>query len=153
MLCDALIQVAHGANEQQVASEFVNAQGIKFTAVEPEQPDASSDKGSSYCNLDPSRNANPTLGDDNVLVCVGAPPVPYGLPCVRELFRFLISLINPNDRHNSDSMIHLGLSLLTVAMETSADSVAPFTALISLVKDDLCRNLFFVSRLVLLLLW
>ena len=25
-------------------------------------------------------------------------PTPYGLPCVRELFRFLISLINPNER-------------------------------------------------------
>lgn len=30
---------------------------------------------------------------------VGAGPlVPYGLPCIRELFRFLISLINPHDR-------------------------------------------------------
>jgi len=26
------------------------------------------------------------------------PLVPYGLPCIRELFRFLISLINPHDR-------------------------------------------------------
>ena len=35
------------------------------------------------------------------LMCflVGAGPlVPYGLPCIRELFRFLISLINPQDR-------------------------------------------------------
>ena len=23
--------------------------------------------------------------------------IPYGLPCVRELFRFLVSLINPHD--------------------------------------------------------
>lgn len=26
--------------------------------------------------------------------------IPYGLPCVRELFRFLVSLINPHDSHN-----------------------------------------------------
>lgn len=26
------------------------------------------------------------------------PLVPYGLPCVRELLRFLISLVNPHDR-------------------------------------------------------
>jgi len=27
-----------------------------------------------------------------------APLIPYGLPCVRELLRFLTTLINPHDR-------------------------------------------------------
>ena len=34
--------------------------------------------------------------------------VPYGLPCVRELLHFLISLINPLVRQNSEAMIHVG---------------------------------------------
>ena len=35
-----------------------------------------------------------------VLFLAGSgPPIPYGLPCVRELLRFLISLINPYDRY------------------------------------------------------
>lgn len=35
--------------------------------------------------------------------------VPYGLPCVRELLRFLISLINPLERQNTDAMTFVGL--------------------------------------------
>ncbi|XP_072165610.1 Golgi-specific brefeldin A-resistance guanine nucleotide exchange factor 1-like [Diadema setosum] len=70
------------------------------------------------------------------------PPVPYGLPCVRELLRFLISLINPYDRHNTDLMMHMGLSLLTVGIETGCDHIPSFSALIALVKDEMCKNLF-----------
>ncbi|KAK9718628.1 Guanine nucleotide exchange factor in Golgi transport N-terminal [Popillia japonica] len=68
--------------------------------------------------------------------------VMYGLASVRELFRFLISLCNPMDKQNTDVMIHLGLSLLTVALEVGADSIGKYSSLLSLVRDDLCRNLF-----------
>ncbi|KAJ8418284.1 hypothetical protein AAFF_G00139930 [Aldrovandia affinis] len=70
----------------------------------------------------------------------GVALIPYGLPCLRELFRFLISLTNPNDRHNSDVMMHMGLQLLTVALE--AAHMAPYQSLLGLVKDELCRHLF-----------
>ena len=60
--------------------------------------------------------------------------VPYGLPCVRELFRFLISLINPNDRHNSDVMTHMGVALVTVALESGVDHIPAFPSLLALVK-------------------
>lgn len=70
---------------------------------------------------------------------------PYGLACVRELFRFLISLCNPVDKQNTDLMIHLGLTLLTVAFEIGADSIGKYQCLLTLVKDELCRNLFSVS--------
>ncbi|XP_029768731.1 Golgi-specific brefeldin A-resistance guanine nucleotide exchange factor 1 [Terrapene carolina triunguis] len=66
--------------------------------------------------------------------------VPYGLPCIRELFRFLISLTNPHDRHNSEVMIHMGLQLLTVALESAP--VANCQSLLGLLKDELCRHLF-----------
>ena len=74
------------------------------------------------------------------------PLIPYGLPCVRELFRFLVSLTNPLDRHNSDVMIHMGLSLLTVALESGADHIGPHSSLMFLVRDDMCKNLMFVSE-------
>uniref|UniRef100_A0A8C1TSK9 Golgi-specific brefeldin A-resistance guanine nucleotide exchange factor 1 n=1 Tax=Cyprinus carpio TaxID=7962 RepID=A0A8C1TSK9_CYPCA len=66
----------------------------------------------------------------------GAALIPYGLPCLRELFRFLISLTNPHDRHNSDVMLHMGLQLLNVALE--AAHIAPYQSLLCLVKDELC---------------
>uniref|UniRef100_A0A7M4E0T3 Golgi brefeldin A resistant guanine nucleotide exchange factor 1 n=1 Tax=Crocodylus porosus TaxID=8502 RepID=A0A7M4E0T3_CROPO len=70
----------------------------------------------------------------------GTALVPYGLPCIRELFRFLISLTNPHDRHNSEVMIHMGLQLLTVALESAP--VANCQSLLGLVKEELCRHLF-----------
>ncbi|GFR62155.1 Golgi-specific brefeldin A-resistance guanine nucleotide exchange factor 1 [Elysia marginata] len=69
------------------------------------------------------------------------PLVPYGLPCVRELFRFLVSLTSPLDRHNTDVMVHMGLSLLVVAMETAGDHISSYSSLLYLVKDELSRNL------------
>ncbi|XP_031246394.1 Golgi-specific brefeldin A-resistance guanine nucleotide exchange factor 1 isoform X7 [Mastomys coucha] len=70
----------------------------------------------------------------------GTALLPYGLPCIRELFRFLISLTNPHDRHNSEVMIHMGLHLLTVALESAP--VAQCQTLLGLIKDEMCRHLF-----------
>lgn len=77
---------------------------------------------------------------------VGASLIPYGLPCLRELFRFLISLTNPHDRHNSDAMMHMGLQLLTVALESG--HIANYQSLLVLVKDELCRHLFQVREYI-----
>lgn len=71
--------------------------------------------------------------------------IPYGLPCIQELFKFLILLCNPLDKQNSDIMIHIGLNLLTVAFEVAAENIGKYDGLLLLVKDDLCRNLFAVS--------
>ncbi|KAG8181269.1 hypothetical protein JTE90_018788 [Oedothorax gibbosus] len=70
------------------------------------------------------------------------PLVPYGLPCVRELFRYLVSLVNPHDRHNSETMIQVGLNLLTVALEAGADNLGRFSSFLVLIRDETCRNLF-----------
>ncbi|VBB28394.1 unnamed protein product [Acanthocheilonema viteae] len=67
--------------------------------------------------------------------------IPYGIPCVRELLRFLIALTNPLDRANTESMILMALNLLTVALEAGADHVRNFSLLMPLVKDELCRAL------------
>lgn len=66
---------------------------------------------------------------------------PYGALCIRELFRFLVSLSCPLDKQNTETMTHLGLSLLQVALEISADAISNFPSLLSLIKDELCRNL------------
>ncbi|XP_061601768.1 Golgi-specific brefeldin A-resistance guanine nucleotide exchange factor 1 isoform X2 [Cololabis saira] len=70
----------------------------------------------------------------------GVSLIPYGLPCLRELFRFLISLSNPHDRHNTDAMMHMGLQLLSVALESA--NIASYQSLLVLVKEELCRHLF-----------
>jgi brefeldin A-resistance guanine nucleotide exchange factor 1 len=65
--------------------------------------------------------------------------VPYGLPCLRELLRFLISLINAK---NSEIMISMGLNLITIGLESGVDHIAAYQSLLTYVKDDLARNLF-----------
>ena len=80
--------------------------------------------------------------------------IPYGLPCVRELFRFLTSLISPHDgiasttggsstssssggiTFQNDSMIQIALSLLATALETGVDHLDKYESLLDLVKDD-----------------
>ncbi|XP_064536174.1 Golgi-specific brefeldin A-resistance guanine nucleotide exchange factor 1 isoform X1 [Drosophila montana] len=95
------------------SSEYINSVGVRFTQQSSTQNTAD----------------------------LSATLTPYGLPFIQELFRFLIILCNPLDKQNSDSMMHTGLSLLTVAFEVAADNIGKYEALLDLVKDDLCRNL------------
>nr|XP_020463235.1 Golgi-specific brefeldin A-resistance guanine nucleotide exchange factor 1 isoform X3 [Monopterus albus] len=98
-----------------------------------EQSDSSSVPDKDYVNTQGVRFTQSMQRD-------GASLIPYGLPCLRELFRFLISLTNPHDRHNTDAMMHMGLQLLTVALESA--HIANYQSLLGLVKDELCRHLF-----------
>ncbi|XP_028278427.1 Golgi-specific brefeldin A-resistance guanine nucleotide exchange factor 1 isoform X2 [Parambassis ranga] len=98
-----------------------------------EQSDSASVHDMDYVNPRGVRFTQSTQRD-------GASLIPYGLPCLRELFRFLISLTNPHDRHNTDAMMHMGLQLLTVALESA--HIANYQSLLVLVKDELCRHLF-----------
>jgi len=67
--------------------------------------------------------------------------IPYGLPAVYELLRFLASLINPHETANTEAQINIGLSLVTTALEVGVDSLAKFPSLLSLTQDSICRNL------------
>lgn len=73
--------------------------------------------------------------------------VSYGSLCIRELFRFLVSLCNPVDKQNTEVMTHLGLTLLQVSLEISADTLSKFPSLLSLVKDELSRYLIIVCMI------
>ncbi|XP_039604270.1 Golgi-specific brefeldin A-resistance guanine nucleotide exchange factor 1-like [Polypterus senegalus] len=66
--------------------------------------------------------------------------LPYGLPCIQELFCLLISLTNPHDIHNSEENIQVSLMLLTAAFETA--QISKHGMLLVLVKNELCRHLF-----------
>lgn len=98
-------------------------------------PDQNAKKSSEYVNSVGIRFTQQSSRTSNVLL-------PYGLPCIRELFRFLVSLCNPYDKQNTDAMIHIGLNLLTVALEIGADSIGNYDTLMVIVRDDMCKNLF-----------
>ncbi|XP_077538391.1 sec7 domain-containing protein garz [Haemaphysalis longicornis] len=97
-------------------NDYVNPHGVRFTALQGGREGA-------------------------------GPVVPYGIPCVWELLRFLASLlfvpeaVGHSQQQGLEMMIHSGLNLLAVALESGADHISAFPSLLSLVKDDVCRNL------------
>eukprot|EP00731_Ephydatia_muelleri_P005733 Em0002g1909a len=52
---------------------------------------------------------------------------PYGLPCVRELLRFLISIINSRDRHNSEALVTIDGLCRNLCTLLQHDSFAVFS--------------------------
>ena len=109
---DTVSKKSKSFSDKFQSNEFRNRRGIKFTS------------------LSDVEETKP----DRIII-------PYGVPCVRELFRFLISLINPHEKQNSELMIHLGLKLILVTMETGIDAINRHSALNSLVKNELLKNL------------
>lgn len=71
---------------------------------------------------------------------------PYGLPSIRELFRVLADLLDPHDRHRTDTLRVMALRIVNVALEVAGPSIANHPSLASLAKDTLCRNLFQLVR-------
>jgi hypothetical protein len=95
--------------------DYVNPRGVRF--IQDTNASSSSSTGAS----------------------TNAANTPYGLPCVRELLRFLISLINTK---NSDLMISMGLNLITIGLESGIDYISSYQSLLAYVKDDLLKNLY-----------
>lgn len=114
--------------------DYVNTMGVRFTPV------SESGKYHEHSILYFDLMAFIFITEDSTQL------IPYGLPCIRELLRFLIALCNPLDKQNTDTMMHMGLSLLTVALEVGADHIGKYDSLMVLVKDEMCRNLFAVRH-------
>lgn len=71
---------------------------------------------------------------------------PYSLPSIRELLRVLVDLLDPHDRHHTDTMRVMALRIVDVALEVAGPSIASHPSLASLAKDTLCRHLFQLVR-------
>uniref|UniRef100_A0A915KF72 SEC7 domain-containing protein n=1 Tax=Romanomermis culicivorax TaxID=13658 RepID=A0A915KF72_ROMCU len=150
-----------------ITNELINERGVKFEASrvvaegdEEDEPENDEDTAPKLRRENENETEN---GDETSLAKVQnsnsvdeqAEKAPYGLPSVRELLRFLISISNPNEKQNSEDMLELGLNLLIVAFEAGADylgklvradrasksAAGRFTILLPLIKNELCKNL------------
>jgi len=113
--------------------EFKNRRGIKFTN---QASDVSTDNTSLEEALEAGDSSESAVEDRSKSI-----NTPYGVPCVRELVRFLVSLINPHEKQNSETMIHLGLKLLLVAVESDMESISVHPSLNAIFKNELVKNL------------
>ena len=71
---------------------------------------------------------------------------PYSLPSIRELFRVLVDLLQPNNRQQADAMRVMALKIIDVALEVAGPSIAKHPTLADLARNDLCRQLFQLVR-------
>ncbi|CAG8722278.1 16784_t:CDS:10, partial [Acaulospora morrowiae] len=73
-------------------------------------------------------------------------PRPFGLPSIKELFRVLVSLLNPHDVQHTDTMRLMALSILNAAFEVGGKTIGKFEPLRNLAIDELCKYLFQLAR-------
>ncbi|KAL8709936.1 MAG: hypothetical protein Q9220_005386, partial [cf. Caloplaca sp. 1 TL-2023] len=125
---------------------------------EPDGPHSSADDGRTSMSLDiPRRNGDAIAQHASAsTVDISQPPrestedisviKPYGLPSIRELFRVLVDLLQPQSKQHGDAMKVMAMIILDVALETAGPSIARHSSLAMLAKDDLCRHLFQLVR-------
>ncbi|KJZ71466.1 hypothetical protein HIM_09152 [Hirsutella minnesotensis 3608] len=104
-------------------------------------PDPSSDGSHSSSSSDSGSQGSETAEDTESLDLK-----PYSLPSVRELFRVLVSFLDPNDRQHTDTMRVMAMRILHVALEVSGPFIARHPALASIAEDRLCCYLFQLVR-------
>ncbi|KAL4872680.1 hypothetical protein BDV12DRAFT_161990 [Aspergillus spectabilis] len=95
---------------------------------------------------DQTLNGNAVAAPPNPEDDLGDEVKPYSLASIRELFRVLIDLLNPENRQHTDPMRIMALRIIDVALEVAGPSIARHPSLASLAQNDLCRHLFRLVR-------
>lgn len=71
---------------------------------------------------------------------------PYSLPSIKELFRVLVSFLDPNDKQHSDNMRIMALRIIHIALEVAGPSLVQYPTLALIAEDNLCCYLFQLVR-------
>ncbi|KAL6893622.1 hypothetical protein ACP4OV_007720 [Aristida adscensionis] len=86
--------------------------------------------------------SEPGTSDENSVDGSGLVVEPYGVPCMVEIFHFLCSLLNVVEQIGLDEDLPLfALKLINSAIELGGSSIKKHPKLLSLVQDELFRNL------------
>lgn len=114
-------------------------------SVEPRQS-SSSEKASSSADTPATGEAGRSSTSSSSESSISVDLRPYSLPSVRELFRVLVSFLDPNDRKQPDQMRVMALRIIHVALEVAGPSIARHPALATIAEDRLCCHLFQLVR-------
>ncbi|KAL2120829.1 hypothetical protein VTJ04DRAFT_4856 [Mycothermus thermophilus] len=155
--------VAPGAGLSETASEVVEGSGAHLAggdavpspaAVPPEpRPSSSSEKAGSESASSVSQSASAGQGRPSTSSAAtesadteSVDLRPYSLPSIRELFRVLVSFLDPHDRKHPDQMRVMALRIIHVALEVAGPSIARHPALATIAENQLCCYLFQLVR-------
>ncbi|KAI9731313.1 MAG: GDP/GTP exchange factor for ARF [Cirrosporium novae-zelandiae] len=132
------IKMEPSVNGNSVASNGPTSLGVESSA-DPDKDRISGEE--TPLAPDQPENNRTSAGDDEAENIN-----PYSLPSIRELFRVLVDLLDPNDHTKTDVMRVMSLRIIDVALEVAGPSIARHPTLVGLVQDDLCRYLFQLVR-------
>ncbi|KAF0992082.1 hypothetical protein HZS_5004 [Henneguya salminicola] len=65
----------------------------------------------------------------------------FGVPTLYEFLRFLISLTDPNIKHNKNEFIEFSLSLISIAFEIGSPQLTCIPSILDLIRSSFCKNL------------
>ena len=149
---------ANADEPSQAPTETIEAQNILERQFDNVKDPASAETNPSEASLKPSSNPESlgaSLPSASALDLTQkteqksdepATIKPYSLPSIRELFRVLVDLLQPQNRQNGDNLRVMALRIIDVALEVAGPSIAKHPSLATLAKDDLCRYLFQLVR-------
>lgn len=124
-----------------VNADFIVAKNPSLS-IHPQSDVFADESAASDLSLSPGKlHIKPPLPTSNAPVPMESVR-PFGLPGAKELVRFLISLIDAHDHHNTDTMRIIGLSVLLTVLEVGAPSILKHSELLFLLGHDGCKNLF-----------
>ncbi|KAK3944820.1 ARF guanine-nucleotide exchange factor 2 [Diplogelasinospora grovesii] len=146
---DVKMDPATNGTDVPATTEGTPAPPPRTSGVEP-RASSSSEKASSSVDTRASgegeagRSSTSSATESSVSVDLR----PYSLPSVRELFRVLVSFLDPSDLKSPDQMkmTVMALRIIHVALEVAGPSIARHPALAAIAEDQLCSHLFQLVR-------
>ncbi|MBE3044140.1 hypothetical protein IMZ48_16530, partial [Candidatus Bathyarchaeota archaeon] len=138
---DAMIDPAATAIHTPTPSTPQPAQDAPDASLSAQAEQGSVDESSEASSGDEPADSIHTLdGPDSVDLR------PYSLPSIKELFRVLVSFLDPNDKQHSDNMRIMALRIIHVALEVAGDFIVHYPTLALLAEDTLCCYIFQLVR-------
>ncbi|KAK4238164.1 hypothetical protein C8A03DRAFT_33819 [Achaetomium macrosporum] len=140
----------NGTDVPAIAAQAAEAGESSQAAEDPVEarPSSSSEKPSSSSETprSPSADVGRPSTSSATESAASVDLRPYSLPSIRELFRVLVSFLDPHDRRHPDQMRVMALRIIHVALEVAGPSIARHPALATIAEDQLCCYLFQLVR-------
>ncbi|KAK4462786.1 hypothetical protein QBC42DRAFT_267044 [Cladorrhinum samala] len=145
---EAAAQVAEVAETLEEVKAALGPEDEVLPLSANPRPSSSSEKVSSSTTDAPAipEDGRPSTSSATEMSTESFDLRPYSLPSIRELFRVLVSFLEPHDKRYPDQMRVMALRIIHVALEVAGPSIARHPALAAIAEDQLCCSLFQLVR-------
>jgi brefeldin A-resistance guanine nucleotide exchange factor 1 len=145
-------EIAPRQQQQAIGGSDSNFVKVSPTAASPESPiTASMEQSQAAVSASAASLADSDAGMHRDASASSLPSdsdnshreqIPYGMPAVKEVLRFLVSLLNPTDGRSTDIMRHLSLTFLQTFFLSGMEFIAGSSVLVEFISNEVCKQLF-----------